>query len=87
MFDVDNFIADLEQFNKENDRYLNLTEGEKELEDLRQAVNQLKEDRKAKEEANRKARKMAVDKVANTSVDKYVAMCEAKKKEFKQSYF
>ena len=87
MFDVDNFIADLEQFNKENDRYLNLTEGEKELEDLRQAVNQLKEDRKAKEEANRKARKIAVDKVANTSVDKYVAMCEAKKKEFKQSYF
>ena len=87
MFDVDNFIADLEQFNKENDRYLNLTEGEKELEDLRQAVNKLKEDRKAKEEANRKARKMAVDKVANTSVDKYVAMCEAKKKEFKQSYF
>lgn len=87
MFDVDNFIADLEQFNKENDRYLNLTEGEKELEDLRQAVNQLKEDRKAKEEANRKARKMAVDKVANTSVDKYVAMVNNKRKEFKEYYF
>lgn len=87
MFDVDNFIADLEQFNKENDRYLNLTEGEKELEDLRQAVNQLKEERKARDEANRNARKVAVDKVANTSVDKYVAMVNNKRKEFKEYYF
>lgn len=87
MFNVDDFIADLEQFNKENDRYLNLTEGEKQLEDLRQAVNELKADRKAQEEANRKARKIAVDKVANTSVDRYVAMMEGKKKEFKQSYY
>lgn len=87
MFDVDNFIADLEQFNKENDRYLNLTEGEKQLEELRQAVNELKEWKASQNKNNKEKRIAAVEKSNNSSVDRYIAMCEAKKKEFKENYF
>lgn len=87
MFDIDKMLNDLEEFNNLHQSEINPTKGEKDLQELKQAVAKLKEERKARDEANRKARKMAVDKVDNTSVDKYVAMIEDKKKEFKQSYY
>ena len=87
MFDIDKMLNELEEFNNLHQSELNPTKGEKDLQELKEAVAKLKEDRKAKEEANRKARKMAVDKTNNIAVDRYTAMCAAKKKEFKEYYF
>lgn len=86
-FNVDDFISDLEKFNNIHDKELNPTQGEKELIELREAVAKLKEERKAKANKNKEAMKDAKARSNNTSMDKYVAMCESKKKEFKDNYF
>lgn len=86
-FNVDDLLKDLETWNTDHDKDLNPTKSEKELMELKSMVKEYKEWRKNKEEANRNARKIAVDKSNNSSVDKYVAMCTAKKKEFKENYF
>ena len=86
-FNIDEFIKDLNEFNNTHESELNPTEGEKDLLELKQAVAKLKEERKAKDEANRLARKTAVDKSSNVSVDRYVALVQQKRKEFKEYYY
>lgn len=87
MFNVDKMIQDLEEFNKIHDNEINPTEGEKALEELKQAVAQLKEERKAKANKNKEAMKDAKERSNNINIDKYVAMINDKKKEFKENYF
>lgn len=87
MFNVDKMLNELEEFNNLHQSELNPTKGEKDLQELKEAVAKLKEERKAKEEANRAARKIAVDKSNNVAVDRYVAMVQQKRKEFKEMYY
>lgn len=87
MFNVDDFISDLEKFNNIHDSELNPTQGEKDLQELKEAVAKLKEERKAKANKNKEAMKDARDRSNNVSIDKYVAMVESKRKEFKENYF
>ena len=86
-FNVDDFISDLEKFNNIHDKELNPTQGEKELIELREAVNKLKEERKAQSEKNRAAMKAAQAKTENPVVQDYVALVSKKRKEFKENYF
>ena len=86
-FNVDEFINELNEFSNLHQNELNPTKGEKDLQELREAVAKLKEERKARDEANKLARKMAVDKSANISVDRYVALVQQKRKEFKEYYY
>ena len=87
MLDIDKFIDELNEFNDLHQSELNPTKGEKDLQELKQAVVQLKEERKARDEANKLARKTAVDKSSNVSVDRYVALVQQKRKEFKEYYY
>lgn len=87
MFNVDDFISDLEKFNNIHDSELNPTKGEKDLQELKEAVAKLKEERKAKANKNKEAMKEARDRSQNIAIDKYVAMVESKRKEFKENYF
>ena len=87
MFDIDKMLKDLEAFNEAHDKELNPTRGEKDLQELKEAVAKLKEERKARDEANRLARKTAVDKSNNIAVDRYVALVQQKRKEFKEYYY
>ena len=73
-FNVDQFLKDLKEFSNNHQNELNPTSGERDLLELKRAVAKLKEERKAKDEANRLARKTAVDKSNNISVDRYVAL-------------
>ena len=86
-FNVDDLLKDLEAWNEAHEKEIHPMEGEKQLEELRQAVNQLKEERKAKANKNKEAMKEARDRSNNVSIDKYVAMVESKRKEFKENYF
>lgn len=87
MFNVDDLLKDLEAFNQAHDKELNPTQGEKELIELREAVNKLKEERKAQSEKNRAAMKAAQAKTENPVVQDYVALVSKKRKEFKENYF
>ena len=87
MLDIDRFLDELNEFNQIHDKELNPTRGEKDLQELREAVAKLKEERKARDEANKIARKMAVDKSNNIAVDRYVALVQQKRKEFKEYYY
>lgn len=87
MFDIDKMLNELESWNESHASELNPTQGEKELQELKQAVATLKADRKARDEANSKARKIAVDKSNNIAVDRYVALVQQKRKEFKEYYY
>ena len=87
MLDIDKFIDDLNEFNNLHQSELNPTKGEKDLQELREAVAKLKEERKSRDEANKLARKIAVDKSNNIAVDRYVALVQQKRKEFKEYYY
>ena len=87
MFNVDDLLKDLEAFNQAHDKELNPTQGEKELIELREAVNKLKEERKAQSEKNRAAMKAAQAKTENPVVQDYVALVSKKRQDFKENYF
>lgn len=87
MLDIDKMLNELEEFNNLHQSELNPTQGEKDLQELREAVAKLKEERKARDEANKVARKIAVDKSNNIAVDRYVALVQQKRKEFKEYYY
>ena len=86
-FNVDEFINELNSFSNNHQSELNPTQGERDLQELREAVAKLKEERKARDEANKLARKIAVEKSDNIAVDRYVALVQQKRKEFKESYY
>lgn len=86
-FNVDDLLNELEAWNADHDKDLNPTKSERELIELREAVAKLKEERKAKANKNKEAMKEARDRSNNVSIDKYVAMVESKKREFKEHYF
>lgn len=87
MLDIDKMLQDLEEFNKLHDNELNPLIGEVQLQELKQAVAKLKDERAARDEANKIARKAAVAKSSNVSVDRYVALVQQKRKEFKEYYY
>lgn len=87
MFNVDDFISDLEKFNNIHDSELNPTQGEKDLQELKEAVAKLKEERKAKANKNKEAMKAAQAKTENPVVQDYVALVSKKRQDFKENYF
>ena len=87
MFNVDDLLKDLEAWNEAHEKEIHPMEGEKQLEELRQAVNQLKEERKAKANKNKEAMKDARDRSQNIAIDKYVALVQQRRREFNEYYY
>ena len=87
MFNVDDLLNDLEAWNEAHDKEIHPTKGEAELLELKQAVAKLKEERKAKATKNKEAMKDAKERSNNFEVDRYIAMVNNKRKEFKENYF